>query len=170
MCKGICDWYRYIIPAIRAKITLFIMLVIVYITCMYMYSVYLRRSLDPALLQAKWQTAHIKLKIDLCRKFPYSSSSKNPHEHITCMVKAKLYQNNNVLNIIFMCNHFYQKMITIRESWIWRDMYTLHFMLICTFDKYHMLYTYYIYDIISSYYFFWIWLNCMVMITLHFLC
>lgn len=27
-------------------------------------------------------------------------------------------------------------------------------MLICTFNKYHMLYTYYIYDIISSYYFF----------------
>lgn len=27
-------------------------------------------------------------------------------------------------------------------------------MLICTFNKYHMLYTYYIYDIISSCYFF----------------
>lgn len=61
-----------------------------------------------------------------------------------------------------MCNHFYQKMITIRELWIWRDLYTLQ--LICTFNKYHMFYTYYIYDIISSYYFFeydwiaWLWL------------
>lgn len=44
--------------------------------------------------------------------------------------------------------------------------YTLHYMLICTFNKYHTLYTYYIYDIISSCWFFflnmieyaWLWL------------
>lgn len=64
-----------------------------------------------------------------------------------------------------MCNLFYQKMITIRELWIWRDMYTLHYMLICTFNKYHMLYTYWHlwYNIIILFFFeydwiAWLWL------------